>query len=213
MSEQRLTVGQAIDQIARVLESFDGHQRITILSTVCNLLQIQQSSVSAPTSGTPPQLHQQPAKPQAVERPGSVIDGKNLKTGLDLKPVKIGADVTQLKNVVDIKTAKHSVDIRALRNEKQPATDREMACLAAYYVTECAPESERRETVTNADIEKLFKQAGFRLPESVAQLLIDSKRIGYLEATARGEYKLTRVGYNLVVHNLPRKNNWLRVDG
>jgi hypothetical protein len=34
-------------------------------------------------------------------------------------------------------------------------------------------------------------------------LLPDSKKAGYFEASSRGEYRLTTVGYNLVVHNLP----------
>jgi hypothetical protein len=208
MTETRLTVGQAIDQIVRVLESFEAHQRVTILSTVCNLLQMQQPSILN-GSYAAPVVPQSPPKPINAEN-SSVIDSKNLQT---LGANKNGVDSLPRKNIVDIKAIKASIDIRALRSEKQPATDREMACLAAYYISECAPESERKDSVTNIDIEKLFKQAGFRLPESVAQLLIDSKRVGYLEATAHGEYKLTRAGYNLVVHNLPRKNNWLRVDG
>jgi hypothetical protein len=208
MTETRLTVGQAIDQIVRVLESFEAHQRVTILSTVCNLLQMQQSSILNGTYAAPA-VPQPPPKPITAEK-SSAIDSRNLQTG---DANKNGVDSLPRKNIVDIKAIKASIDIRALRSEKQPATDREMACLAAYYMSECAPESERKDSVTNIDIERLFKQAGFRLPESVAQLLIDSKRVGYLEATARGEYKLTRAGYNLVVHNLPRKNNWLRVDG
>ena len=100
---------------------------------------------------------------------------------------------------------RHGLDIRTLKEEKQPKSARQMACIVAYYLLEHAPEGERKDMITTADVEKYFKQAGFKLPSKLEQLLIDSKGSGYFESPSRGFYKLTRVGYNLVTHSLPAK--------
>lgn len=98
------------------------------------------------------------------------------------------------------------VDIRSLKAEKKPTSAAQMACLVAYYLQEHAPDSERKQAITTADIDKYFKQAGFKLPQRSQQLLPDAKAAGYFDSAARGEYKLNAVGYNLVVHNLPAKS-------
>jgi hypothetical protein len=81
-----------------------------------------------------------------------------------------------------------------------------MACLVAYYLQEHAPDSERKQAITTADIDKYFKQAGFKLPQRSQQLLPDAKAAGYFDSVGRGEYKMNAVGYNLIVHNLPAKS-------
>jgi hypothetical protein len=97
------------------------------------------------------------------------------------------------------------VDIRSLKEEKNPDSAKQMACVVAYYLQELAPESDRKDTISSQDIEKYFKQASFKLPMKVAQVLVDAKRSGYFEQATRGEYKLNAVGYNLVAHGLPAK--------
>jgi hypothetical protein len=79
-----------------------------------------------------------------------------------------------------------------------------MACLVAYYLQELAPDEEQKQTVSTQDIEKYFKQAGFKLPKALEQILRDAKSSGYFESAGRGEYKLNAVGYNLVAHSLPK---------
>lgn len=95
------------------------------------------------------------------------------------------------------------VDIRTLKEEKQPNSAKQMACVVAYYLKELADEEERRDSVSTADLEKYFKQAGFKLPQRMTQVLVDAKASGYFESSGRGEYKLNAVGHNLVAHNLP----------
>ncbi len=95
------------------------------------------------------------------------------------------------------------VDIRTLKEQKQPNSAKQMACVVAYYLKELAEEEERKDSVSTADLEKYFKQAGFKLPQRMAQVLIDAKASGYFESSSRGEYKLNAVGHNLVAHNLP----------
>lgn len=97
------------------------------------------------------------------------------------------------------------VDIRSLKEEKSPDSAKQMACVVAYYLQELAPDTERKDTVSTQDIEKYFKQANFKLPKGVEQVLVSAKRSGYFETAARGQYKLNAVGYNLVVHGMPSK--------
>jgi len=97
-------------------------------------------------------------------------------------------------------------DIKTLKETKNPRTAIQMAVLVAYYLQEIAPLNDRKDTVDTNDIEKYFKQAGYKLPagkNGSADTLNNAKNSGYLETTARGAYKLNPVGYNLVVHRLP----------
>lgn len=98
------------------------------------------------------------------------------------------------------------IDIRTLKEQKQPKTAQQMACVVAYFLQELAPEAERKDNVTANDLVKYFKQAKFKLPKTIQQVLPDAKAAGYFESLpGRGEYRLNAVGYNLVAHNLPKK--------
>jgi len=99
------------------------------------------------------------------------------------------------------------VSIRDLKDEKTPKSSNQMAALVAYYLTEIAPDSERRESVTASDIEKYFKQAGFKLPRSIPSTLPNATMAGYFDAEGNGKYRLNPVGYNLVVHGMPRSHD------
>ena len=94
--------------------------------------------------------------------------------------------------------------IRDLKEEKQPAASNQMAALVAYYLSEVAPESERKDAINASDLERYFKQAGFKLPKAVSQALPNAAAAGYFDSTGNGLYRLNAVGYNLVVHGLPR---------
>jgi hypothetical protein len=98
-------------------------------------------------------------------------------------------------------------DIRTLTAEKQPRSSNEMAALVAYYVSEIAPEPERSETVNAQLIRKYFKMAAFPLPSALRNVLPNATSAGYMENVGRGEYRLNPVGYNLVVHRLPRSGS------
>ena len=101
----------------------------------------------------------------------------------------------------------HPKDIRSLKEEKNPSSAREMACIVAYYLEHLAPIAERKTSISTEDITKYFKQAGFPLPSAIPQLLKDSKTAGYFDSGDRGSYKLNPVGYNLVVHSLPKSGS------
>jgi hypothetical protein len=97
-----------------------------------------------------------------------------------------------------------ATDVRSLKEQKKPKSAREMAAIVAYYLKELAPQGERRETIKTEDLERYFKQARYDPPKEIDQLLAASKRAGYFDLVTRGEYKLTRVGYNLVAHRMPQ---------
>ena len=97
------------------------------------------------------------------------------------------------------------IDIKTLKEQKKPTSAAQMACVVAYYLQDLAPSNERKDTVTAEDIKRYFKQAKFKLPKTISQLLPDSRLAGYFDsAPGKGEYRLNAVGYNLVVHNLPK---------
>ena len=94
--------------------------------------------------------------------------------------------------------------IRDLKEEKQPESANQMAALVAYYLSDMAAEGERKEAVNSNDLERYFKQAGYKLPKVISQALPNAAAAGYFESAGGGQYRLNPVGYNLVVHGLPR---------
>lgn len=171
MSDTKLTLGQAIDQIITALEALEEGARSTAITAACAHLNLK---ISPETQGHGAAAHQANLAEAAAVHHAHVYHGKK-------------------------------VDIRSLKEEKDPDSAKQMACVVAYYLQEVVPEAERKDTISTQDIEKYFKQAGFKLPKKVEQVLVDAKRSGYFESAARGEYKLNAVGYNLVVHGLPAK--------
>lgn len=174
MAQEKHTLGQAIDQVVQALELLDESARKTALLAVCTHLKINIGHVSS-------------------------VESIPLGIGFN------GAAPSLHQNQPEAAQSayKKQVDIRTLKDEKKPASARQMACLVAYYLQELAPADERKDTVSALDLEKYFKQAGFKLPRHLTQVLPDAKSSGYFDSGARGEYKLNAVGYNLVVHNLP----------
>lgn len=96
-------------------------------------------------------------------------------------------------------------DIRTLTQEKSPRSAVEMAALAAYYLSEEAPD--KKEIFEVEDLKRLFKQGGFHLPTKPEMTLVHAKNAGYLDSLGKGKYKLNPVGYNLVVHGLPTEGD------
>jgi hypothetical protein len=97
-------------------------------------------------------------------------------------------------------------DVRSLAAEKQPRSANEMVALVAYYLSELAPENERSDTVNVNTIKRFFKMAAFPMPRVPKNALTNAAQAGYLENVSRGEYRLNPVGYNLIVHGLPRSS-------
>lgn len=169
------TLGQAIDQVITALGAFKAADQQTILRATYAHLNISGPVEAAPAPGGKLQEQRAREEPAAVPPPRA-DDGEY-----------------------------GGMDIKSFKERKNPSSARQMACVVAFYLGEIATGDERKAAVTTADIEKYFKQARFALPTKLEQLLIDCRNAGYFESPARGEYKLTRVGHNLVVHQLPAK--------
>ena len=176
MTTPKITLGAAIDQMFSALSTLDSKEQQTAITTVCSHLGLSPNVLSALSAKAPT-----PAVAAAAERTPSTSAKSASHTG-----------------------SESGLDIRTLKDQKQPDSARQMACIVAYYLLDHAPEAERKQAITSSDIEKFFKQAGYKLPAKLEQLLVDCKGSGYFEAISRGEYKLTRVGYNLVTHSLPK---------
>ncbi len=96
------------------------------------------------------------------------------------------------------------IHLRELKEQKKPKSAIEMAVLVAYYLTYVAPASEHKDKVSTKDVEAYFKIGGYKLPSRPEFTLSNAKNAGYLDTAGRGHYKLNPVGYNLIVHSLPR---------
>lgn len=174
MTGNQPTLGQAIDQILNALGPLDEGARRTALAAACMQLGI---AVDAARPPTPAPQADPVATPSSSPPPQA--------------PVAAAGQSAPI------------VDIRTFKEQKRPTSARQMACVVAFYLQELAPASERKDSVTAGDLEKYFKQAGYKLPENLRQILINLKAAGYMDNAARGEYKLNAVGYNLVAHSMP----------
>lgn len=174
----KLTLGQAIDQVITALSAFNAADQQTVLKAVYAHLNIS-GPAGTPASGTAPS------------------GGAHEHAALENRPAAAPSRSTE--------NGYAGMDIKTFKETKNPSSARQMACVVAYYLAEIATGEERKEVVTTGDIEKYFKQARFTLPTKLEQILIDCRAAGYFESRNRGEYKLTRVGHNLVAHQLPAK--------
>jgi hypothetical protein len=108
-------------------------------------------------------------------------------------------------NIIE-KSLRGTIDIRTFAGEKKPTTMQERIALLAYYLSELAPENERKSEITSSDITKYFKQANFKYPTRNRQAFLDAKNAGYLDpGSKRGSFKINPVGYNLIAYGLPSK--------
>lgn len=175
MAENKISLGKAIDQMINALEGLEQNARVTAISAVCAHLNI--------------------GSPLGAQQHG---------------PSSIPTSAAEHAKEVTVSHQPHThqkkqVDIRSLKEEKNPDSAKQMACVVAYYLQDLAPEDERKDAISAHDLEKYFKQAGFKLPKKIEQLLIDAKSSGYFDSPSRGKYTLNAVGYNLVAHGLPTK--------
>lgn len=101
-------------------------------------------------------------------------------------------------------TVDHPTDIRIFKQQKNPSSANEMACVVAYYLQQLAPTEEKKAAISAAEVDKYFQQAGFPLVKRSDQLLVNARAAGYFDSAGRGSYRLNAVGNNLVAHSLPR---------
>jgi hypothetical protein len=96
-----------------------------------------------------------------------------------------------------------SPTIKEFFDEKNPASSVETVTVFGCYIERY----ENKEEFTEADISRAYYEARARKPKVIGQALRDAKNIrGYLvEGSKRGRFRLSNIGENLVLHDLPRK--------
>jgi hypothetical protein len=99
-------------------------------------------------------------------------------------------------------TAHQVTDILSLKQDKKPTSANQMIALVAYYLAHSAPDAEKKEVITAADVRKYFMQGRYPMPGSLPQALINARSAGYIDLVDKGTYRLNSVGYNLVAHKL-----------
>ena len=152
-------------------------------------------------------------EPLTSEARVSVLDYAIKCLQIDLEPVQksdasrtwpASADPPPIKakTAADLQTV--PVHIKDLKEKKKPRSANEMAALVGYYLANEAVPTDRKENISEKNINTYFKIAEFPLPEKSRFTLSNAKAAGYLDAIGNGEYKLNAVGHNLIVHSMPR---------
>jgi hypothetical protein len=140
---------------------------------------------------------------ESIQRVLDYVFGRlSIVTPARSKPAPTSPIVSPPSHSPDLRARRRS--IRDLKDEKQPESANQMAALVAFYLSEEAEDENRKEAIGTPDLERYFKQAGFRLPRTLSQTLANAAAAGYFDPVGNGLYKLNAVGYNLVVHGLPR---------
>jgi hypothetical protein len=93
-------------------------------------------------------------------------------------------------------------DARTFFAQHSPTNNREATAVGAYYLKNVAPDGSRSATVGKDQMEAVFKEAKWKLPNRIDQTLVDAASAGYLNRVETGRYEISNVGHNLVVHTL-----------
>jgi hypothetical protein len=93
--------------------------------------------------------------------------------------------------------------IKEYFDEKRPTTAVETVAVFGCYLEYF----ENKDEFTEDDISRAYYDARVRKPKAIGQALRDAKNLkGYLvEGSKRGRFRLSNVGENLVLHDLPKK--------
>lgn len=99
-----------------------------------------------------------------------------------------------------------STDIKTFIHQKNPKRDVQFAAAVAYYHCFEAPEADRKEVITGADLQQACRKAGRDRLKKPGQTLFNAHYLGYLDkGSEQGTFRLNAVGENLVAMTLPEK--------
>lgn len=146
----------------------------------------------------------QPFEPKDQER---ILRWAREKLGL-AAPVVAGALHKVSSTVAEQRTNSRipgkKTDIKTFTDLKKPGSDIQFAAAVAYYYRFEAPEPQRKESITSADLQEACRQTGRSRLKSPAQTLVNAHNQGYLDKGGeRGTYVVNTVGENLVAMALP----------
>jgi len=102
----------------------------------------------------------------------------------------------------------HSSDIKTFVDSKNPRNDVQFAATIAYYYRFEAPENERKEAITSADLQEACRKAKRERFEKPSMTLNNAHKLGLLDKTGeRGNFTINSVGENLVAMTLPQQTS------
>lgn len=94
-------------------------------------------------------------------------------------------------------------DIKSFIAAKSPKSDSQFAAAVAYYYRFEAPPAERRDSIDGTALQEAARLAGHRRLSNPLGTLNNTKKLGYLDGTARGQFSINSVGENLIAMTLP----------
>jgi hypothetical protein len=94
-------------------------------------------------------------------------------------------------------------DIWQFVAHKQPQNDTQFVATVAYYHRFEAPEPDRKEAISSADVTEACRKADWTRLARPAQTLVNAANQGLLDRADRGMYRINAVGENLVAMTLP----------
>src|SRR5215469_6003778 len=114
-----------------------------------------------------------------------------LTAGNTLAPGTSRSDTSAPRDTADAATpaaASKATDIKSFIDSKRPQSDNQFAAAVAYYYRFDAPEPQRKEAITPADLQEACRQTGRQRMKSPAQTLVNAHNQGYLDKAERGTY-------------------------
>ncbi|HWY20085.1 MAG TPA: hypothetical protein VNX26_02635 [Candidatus Acidoferrum sp.] len=94
-------------------------------------------------------------------------------------------------------------DIDSFVKAKNPRSDVQFAATVAYFYQFVAPESERKASLSAADLVDACRKAGWKRPKNPSLTLHNAFHAGLLDKADKGSFSLNAVGENLVALTLP----------
>jgi hypothetical protein len=106
----------------------------------------------------------------------------------------------------DIHHESRNTDIKTFVESKNPPNDVQFAATIAYYYRFEAPESERKETITSADLQEACRKSNRKRLNDPGTTLNNAHKLGLLDkGSERGNFGINSVGENLVAMTLPQQ--------
>lgn len=116
---------------------------------------------------------------------------------------EVESKVVELPESLFAERIKSAATIKEFFDEMKPRTTTETVTVFGFYLEHYQGKQE----FTKVDIKNAYFEARVRKPKVIGQGLRDAKNVkGYLvEGSKKGTFRLSNIGENLVLHDLPRR--------
>ena len=96
-----------------------------------------------------------------------------------------------------------SPDIKSFVDSKRPKSDVQFAAVVAYFYRFEATAEIRKDFIDAQALQEAARLTGRRRPPKPLATLNNTKNLGYLDSSERGQFRINSVGENLVAMTLP----------